>query len=298
MGCAAVKAPRVCAAASPADGSRLTRPGLQLVPGESLSVVCSHAAQLRAHFPLAVTVRAAAEFDANRCTHYVTDSAGEGCTGAVDISKLRTGSKCRFQVVSPDWINRCLRYPLPSSPPSRSRACARDRTPSRPRHIFEDSLSRGTGPKRAGQARMLLNPSIDIRRLLCRRARLLSWCNGMDDERHVFSTVIACLSGFRGADRTRIWEQIVRGGGAVTTDRTSNCTHLVTSELRGDKCRKAMDMDINIVPAMWVTRSLQNRRKEDEDSYCARKPLEALVQVATDPLLYHGQEVRAPLCVP
>ena len=114
----------------------------------------------------------------------------------------------------------------------------------------------------------------------------------------VFSTVIACLSGFRGADRTRIWEQIVHGGGAVTTDLTSNCTHLVTSEQRGDKCRKAMDMDINIVPAMWVTRSLQNRRKEDEDSYCARKPLEALVQVATDPLLYHGQEVRAPLCVP
>ena len=101
MGCAAEKAPRVCAAASPADGSRLTRPGLQLVPGESLSVVCSHAAQLRAHFPLAVTERAAAEFDANRCTQYVTDSAGKGCTGDVDISKLRTGSKCRFQVVSP-----------------------------------------------------------------------------------------------------------------------------------------------------------------------------------------------------
>jgi hypothetical protein len=121
-----------------------------------------------------------------------------------------------------------------------------------------------------------------------------------EDERHVFSTVIACLSGFRGADRARTWEQIVRGGGAVSTALTSNCTHLVTSELRGDKCRKAMDMDNNIaiVPAMWVTRSLQNRRKEDEDSYCARKPLGALVQVATDPLLYHGQEVRAPLCVP
>jgi len=52
----------------------------------------------------------AAEFDADRCTHYVTDSAGEGCTGAADVGKLRNGTKCRFQVVSPDWVSRCIRW--------------------------------------------------------------------------------------------------------------------------------------------------------------------------------------------
>ncbi len=131
--------------------------------------------------------------------------------------------------------------------------------------------------------------------LLCRRGRLQSWCNGLDDERHIFSTVVACLSGFRGADRARMRELIVRGGGAVTQDLTANCTHLITSELRGDKCRKAMDMESNIfiVPAMWLWRSLQNSCKADEDSYCARKPLQALTpSPSMDPLLHHGREVR------
>ena len=129
----------------------------------------------------------------------------------------------------------------------------------------------------------------------CRRGRLQSWCNGLDDERHIFSTVVACLSGFRGADRARMRELIVRGGGAVTQDLTANCTHLITRELRGDKCRKAMDMTSNIfiVPAMWLWRSLQSSRKEDEDSYCACKPLKDLtLSPSTDPLLQHGHEVR------
>ena len=36
---------------------------------------------------------------------------GDGAaTGAADVGKLHNGTKCRFQVVSPDWVNRCLRW--------------------------------------------------------------------------------------------------------------------------------------------------------------------------------------------
>ena len=81
----------------------------------------------------------------------------------------------------------------------------------------------------------------------------------------------------------------------MTQDLTANCTHLITRELRGDKCRTAMDMTSNIfiVPVMWLWRSLLNSRKEDEDCYCARKPLKDLtLSPCTDPLLQHGHEVR------
>ena len=84
----------------------------------------------------------------------------------------------------------------------------------------------------------------------CRRGRLQCWSNGLDDERHIFSTVVACLSGFRSADRARVRELIVRGGGAVTQNLTANCTHLITRELRGDKCREAMDMTSNMLLVM------------------------------------------------
>ncbi len=66
----------------------------------------------------------AAEFDADRCTHYVTDSAGEGCTGTADVGKLRNGTKCCFQAVSPAWVLRCIRWaPDTCSQPHGARAC-------------------------------------------------------------------------------------------------------------------------------------------------------------------------------
>ena len=123
--------------------------------------------------------------------------------------------------------------------------------------------------------------------------RLFSWCNGIDQERHIFSVVLACISGFRGPMRARIHDEIVRAGGAVSSNLTANCTHLITSELSGEKCRKAMDMaNIKIVSALWVDRSLLHGRMESEDGYCARAPLASFSQApVNDSLLLHGEQV-------
>jgi len=122
---------------------------------------------------------------------------------------------------------------------------------------------------------------------------LVSWCAGLDSQRHIFSAVVACLSGFRGQDRSGILELIVRGGGAVTTRLNSNCTHLIASELRGDKCRQAMDMsDIKVVSARWVSLSIDNGRMEEEENHCARAPLANLSVAKLAPgLQYHGTKV-------
>lgn len=136
---------------------------------------------------------------------------------------------------------------------------------------------------------------------LCpRRNRLLTFRCRLDSERHIFADVIACVTGFRGQERSRIRERIVRGGGAVTADLTGNCTHLVARDLRGDKCRKAMDMDsISVVPAAWVNRSVQNGRKEDEGDYCARVCLANLQPSPPDDTLQlHGEKVLRPSCTP
>lgn len=126
-----------------------------------------------------------------------------------------------------------------------------------------------------------------------RNESLLSWCRGLDENRHIFTSVVACLSGFRGQDRAQICEHIVRGGGAVTPRLTANCTHLITSELRGNKCQKAMDMEnISIVPREWVQRSVDSGRKEQEDGFCARAPLTSLTSAPPiDSLLHHGKQV-------
>lgn len=131
-----------------------------------------------------------------------------------------------------------------------------------------------------------------------RRNRLLTFRCRLDVDRHIFAGVIACLTGFRGQDRRRIRDRLVRGGGAVTFDLTRNCTHLITSELRGQKCRRAMDIEsISIVPEIWVDRSVQNGRKEDEVNYCARACLENLQPALPDPVLQlHGAKVGPANC--
>ena len=64
----------------------------------------------------------------------------------------------------------------------------------------------------------------------------------------------------------------MRGGGAVTSDLTGKSTHLITSELRGDKCRTAMNMDgVFIVPPQWITRSVQTGRIEEENDAAAER---------------------------
>ena len=136
----------------------------------------------------------------------------------------------------------------------------------------------------------------------------MSWSRGLDKNHHIFNSVVACISGFRGQDRANIREEIVRGGGAVTPKLTANCTHLITSELRGNKCWKAMDMEkISIVPREWVQRSVDRRCMEQEYSFCAHAPLtmwwrdltmrtEAPLMMRTsappiDSLSYHWEQV-------
>ena len=121
--------------------------------------------------------------------------------------------------------------------------------------------------------------------------------NGIDSKRHIFSAVVACLSGFRGQERSRIYDHIIRGGGTVTTFLTQSCTHLITSELRGAKCHTAMSLpNIKIVSFLWFKRSVTNGRKEKEDSYDARAPLNDLIS-APIPLLdilhTHGKQVQS-----
>lgn len=118
----------------------------------------------------------------------------------------------------------------------------------------------------------------------------------MNEERHIFSSVLACLSGLRGGDRERVRDLILRAGGAVSSNLTANCTHLITSELRGNKCRKAMDMsNIKIVPQQWVFRSVLNNKLESEENYDARRPLVSLTQSPVlDPLHCYGKQVLSP----
>jgi len=98
----------------------------------------------------------------------------------------------------------------------------------------------------------ILDDSARALTVICarRHGRLHTFRCRLDDERHIFAGVVACVTGFRGQERSRIREYIVRGGGAVTFDLTANCTHLVASELRGYKCRKAM------VGCSWVVTGL------------------------------------------
>ena len=122
--------------------------------------------------------------------------------------------------------------------------------------------------------------------------------DGIDSQRHVFSAVVACLSGFRGQERSRIYDHIIRGGGTVTTLLTQSCTHLITSELRGAKCHTAMSLpNIKIVSALWFKRSVSNGRKEEEDSYDARAPLNDLISALPNDILLdilhtHGKQVQ------
>ena len=105
---------------------------------------------------------------------------------------------------------------------------------------------------------------------------------------------MACLSGFRDLERCRLRDSIIRGGGAVS-DRglAANCTHLIVRELRGAKCRKALDAlpDVRIVSALWVTRSVSHGRRENEVDYCARPQLASLLLSNVDigSLCQHGQ---------
>ena len=119
--------------------------------------------------------------------------------------------------------------------------------------------------------------------------------NGIDSQRHIFSAVVACLSGFRGQERSRIYDHIIRGGGTVTTFLTQRCTHLITSELRGAKCHTAISLPkIKIVSYLWFKRSVTNGRKEKEDGYDAR----ALTDLISAPiplvdiLNTHGKQVQ------
>jgi len=201
-----------------------------------------------------------ADFDAALCSHYVTDEIGDGSTLATQVDQISAGSKWQFKTVSPEWIDHCIRWSL---------CCP------------------------AGAVACLAAICLVLTWWCFRNNGLVSWCAGLDSQRHIFSAVVACLSGFRGQDRSRILELIVRGGGAVTTRLTSNCTHLIASELRGDKCRQAMDMsDIKIVSARWVSLSIDNGRMEEEQNYCARAPLANLSLTQLDPCLqYHGTKV-------
>jgi len=201
-----------------------------------------------------------ADFDAAQCSHYVTDDIGDGSTLATQVDQISAGSKWQFKTVSPEWIDLCIRWSL---------CCP------------------------AGAVACLAAICFVLTWWCFRNNGLLSWCAGLDSHRHIFSDVVACLSGFRGQDRSRILELLVRGGGAVTTRLTSNCTHLIASELRGDKCRQAMDMsDIKIVSARWVCLSIDNGRMEEEQNYCARAPLANLSLTQLDPCLqYHGTKV-------
>ena len=51
-----------------------------------------------------------AEFDAARCTHYVADADGQGCTLSAEILKMARGSKFDCQIVSAEWIHKCIRW--------------------------------------------------------------------------------------------------------------------------------------------------------------------------------------------
>ena len=85
----------------------------------------------------------------------------------------------------------------------------------------------------------------------------------------------------------------------MTTFLTKSCTHLITSELRGAKCHTAMSLpNIKIVSVLWFKRSVTNERKEKEDSYDARAPLNDLIyapipnDILLDILHTHGKQVQ------
>jgi len=91
----------------------------------------------------------------------------------------------------------------------------------------------------------------------------------------IFSTVVACLSGFCIQDQAQIQCAIVCGGGAVTPNLTDHCTHVITSELQGDTCQQAMDrIDIRIMLVSWVWLSMQSWHMQAANSFCARSILE------------------------
>jgi len=111
----------------------------------------------------------------------------------------------------------------------------------------------------------------------------------------IFSTVVACLSGFCIQDQAQIHCAIVRGGGAATPNLTAHCTHVITSELRGDTCRQAMNRtDIRIMSASWVWQSMLSGRMQVENGFCARSTLECMTRSCSAPMDFHfsyGQQV-------
>ena len=43
------------------------------------------------------------------CTHYVTDDAGKDSAVAGQMGKLPAGSLWKLHVVTPGWVNDCIR---------------------------------------------------------------------------------------------------------------------------------------------------------------------------------------------
>ena len=50
-----------------------------------------------------------ADFDVALCTHYMTDDAGKDLAAGGRMGRLPAGSLSKLHVVTPDWVNACIR---------------------------------------------------------------------------------------------------------------------------------------------------------------------------------------------
>ena len=85
---------------------------------------------------------------------------------------------------------------------------------------------------------------------------------------------MACLSGFEEAEELATAETIVKYGGEIRTELTSEVTHLIAVALCGSKVRQIMKKGLNdrsqyLVSPLWLEKSVAGGAREVETEHVA-----------------------------